>query len=64
MTKIHIYRMTNTGWTHGVVDDQNSSTVWDGEFTTDNQAPDVPSIQLNAEGTEAFIAQSPNQHLH
>lgn len=28
----------NTGWTLEVVDDQNNSTVWDGEFATDQEA--------------------------
>lgn len=56
--------MPNTGWTLEVVDDQNNSTVWDGEFATDKEALDAALEDIKAEGTEAFIARPPNQHLH
>lgn len=59
---IHIYRMPNTGWTLEVVDDQNTSTVWDGEFATDQEALDTALADINAEGIEAFIARPPDPH--
>ena len=62
--EIHIYRMPDTGWTLEVVDDQNNSTVWDGEFTTDKEALDAALEDIEAEGIDAFIARPPNQHLH
>ncbi len=54
--EIHIYRMPNTGWTLEVVDDLNTSTVWDGGFATDQEALDTALADINSEGIEAFIA--------
>ena len=62
--EIHIYRMPNTGWTLEVVDDLNNSTVWDGEFATDQEALDTAMAEINAEGIEAFIARPPDQPTH
>lgn len=62
--EIHIYRMPDTGWTLEVVDDQNNSTVWDGEFATDAEALETAMSDINAEGIEAFIARPPDQRLH
>ncbi|MDP2016638.1 hypothetical protein [Hydrogenophaga sp.] len=59
--EIHIYRMLNTGWTLEVVDDQNNSTVWDGEFATDEEALDAALEDIKAEGIEVFIA-CPSNH--
>jgi len=39
--EIHIYRTPHTGWTLELVDDLNNSTVWDGEFATDQEALDT-----------------------
>lgn len=58
--EIHIYRMPTTGWTLEVVDDQNNSTVWDGEFATDQEALDMALADINAEGIAAFIAGPPS----
>ncbi len=58
--EIQIYRMLNTGWTLEVVDDQNNSTVWDGEFATDKEALDAALEDIKAEGIEAFIARPSN----
>ena len=62
--EIHIYRMPNTGWTLEVVDEKNNSTVWDGEFDTDQDAMDTALADITAEGIEAFIGRPPDQHLH
>jgi hypothetical protein len=62
--EIHIYRMPHTGWTLEVVDDLNKSTVWDGEFATDQEALDTAMAEINAEGIEAFIARPPEQPTH
>ena len=62
--EIHIYRMPNTGWTLEVVDDLNNSTVWDGEFATDQEALDTAMAEIHAEGIEAFIAGAPDQPTH
>ena len=62
--EIYIYRMPETGWTVEVVDELNNSTVWDGEFDTDQEALDTALADIKAEGIEAFIGRSPDQHLH
>lgn len=62
--EIHIYRLPDTGWTLEVVDEHNNSTVWDGEFDTDQEALDTALADIKAEGIEAFIARPPDQHLH
>jgi hypothetical protein len=56
--------MPNTGWTLEVVDDLNNSTVWDGEFATDQEALVTAMAEINAEGIEAFIASPPDQPTH
>lgn len=62
--EIHIYRMPHTGWTLEVVDDLDNSTVWDGEFATDQEALDTAMAEINAEGIAAFITRSPDQPTH
>lgn len=56
--------MPNTGWTLEVVDELNNSTVWDGEFETDQTALDTALADIKAEGIKAFIGRPPDQHLH
>ena len=36
--EISIYRLDHTGWTLEVVDGEGTSTVWDNEFATDDEA--------------------------
>jgi hypothetical protein len=60
--EIHIYRMPHTGWTLEVVDDLNNSTVWDGEFATDQEALDIALAEINAEGIVAFITRPSSQN--
>jgi len=36
--EVCIYRLANTKWTLEVVDADGTSTVWDGEFETDDDA--------------------------
>ena len=62
--EIRIYRLPNTGWTLEVVDDRNNSTVWDGEFSTDQEALETALADIEEEGIEAFIDKPPNAHLH
>lgn len=61
--EIHIYRLPNSGWTLEVVDEHNNSTVWDGEFDTDQAALDMALADIQAEGIDAFIARKPDE-LH
>lgn len=61
--EIHMYRMPDTSWTLEVVDELNNSTVWDGEFKTDQEALDTALADIKAEDIEAFIGRPPDQHL-
>jgi hypothetical protein len=36
--EVCIYRLADTNWTLEVVDSEGTSTVWDGEFETDEAA--------------------------
>ena len=62
--QIQIYRMPDSGWTLEVVDQLNNSTVWDGEFETDQDALDTALADIKAEGNEAFIGRGSDEPLH
>lgn len=62
--EVRIYRLPNTGWTLEVVDQFNNSTVWDGEFSTDQQAFDEFQKDINEEGIEALIGMEPGTSVH
>lgn len=60
---IQIYRLPDTGWTLEVVDEHNNSTVWEGEFETDQAALDTALADIKSEGIEVFIGRKPGD-LH
>lgn len=60
---IQIYRLPGTGWTLEVVDEHNNSTVWEGEFETDQAALETALADIKSEGIEAFIGRKPSD-LH
>lgn len=62
--EVCIYRMPDTGWTLEVVDQYNNSTVWDGEFNTDQEAFDLFLEEVKAEGIEAMIGPEPGSSVH
>ncbi len=62
--EICIYRMPDSGWTLEVVDQYNNSTVWDGEFDSDQEALDLALSELREEGIEAFIGKAPGSAIH
>jgi hypothetical protein len=62
--EIHIYRMPDTGWSLEIVDEHNTSTVWDELFPTDEAALAEALQELNDEGIEAFIAREPGEGMH
>jgi antirestriction protein ArdC len=62
--EICIYRMPNTGWTLEVVDDKRNSTVWDGEFQSDQEALEFALSEINAMGIVDFIDSPPTSSLH
>ena len=51
---IQIYRLPDTGWTLEVEDENNNSTVWEGEFETDQVALDTALADIKSEGIEAL----------
>lgn len=53
---ISVYRLeTDAGWTLEVVDNQNTSHVWDDQFDSDADAVDVAIRTIEAEGAAAFM---------
>lgn len=58
--EICIYRMPDTGWTAEV----NNSTVWDGEFESDQDALEEVLKDIVEEGIEAFIGMGEHDSLH
>lgn len=62
--EIYIYRMAHTGWTLEVVDEFNGSTVWDGEFETDQEALELALSELAEDGIDAYIGPAPGQGSH
>jgi hypothetical protein len=53
--EIEIYRLPDTGWTVEVVDVYGNSTVWDGEFATDQLAFDEVMKTIEEEGIDVLI---------
>lgn len=59
-----IYRLPDTGWTLEVVDQYGNSTVWDGEFSTDQEALNQFLEDLKQDGIDALIGPAPGASLH
>ena len=62
--EVCIYRMPDTGWTLEVVDQYNNSTVWNGEFSSDQEAFDLFLEEVNSEGIDAMIGPEPGSSVH
>ncbi len=60
--EVCIYRMPDTGWTLEIVDQYNNSTVYDGEFGTDQEAFDLFLEEVKTEGIESMIGPVPSVH--
>jgi hypothetical protein len=53
---VHIVRLaTEQGWSLEVVNDHNTSIVWDEQFETDRHADAAFQSALTEEGFEAFL---------
>ena len=57
--EVCIYRMPDTGWTLEVVDQYGNSTVWEGEFDTDQEAFAQFLQEIKDEGIESLIGPEP-----
>ena len=54
--EVNIVRLaTERGWSLEVVNDHNTSIVWDDQFETDRDADAAFRIALAEEGFEAFL---------
>ena len=62
--QVQIYRLPDTGWTLEVVDQYDNSTVWDGEFDTDQEALDYFLTEVKEDGIEAMIGREPGTSVH
>jgi hypothetical protein len=61
--QIHRLKTGSGGWSLEVVDDENTSTVWDDLFATDHEALAEFSRTLKAEGIESFLMSSGSAEL-
>ena len=53
---IEIYRLENdTAWTLEVVDKENTSHVWDDQFSSDIEARDTAIAAIKSEGAVVFM---------
>jgi uncharacterized protein len=59
--EIQIYRLPDTGWTTEVVDAYGNSTVWNGEFATDQLAFDEVMRTIAEDGIDSLIGEPPQQ---
>lgn len=64
LVEIHIYRLPDTKWSLEVVDEHNTSTVWDDLFETDEEALEVALQELKEEGIAAFLAKDSGTSAH
>ena len=59
--EVFIYRLPDSGWTLEIVDQYDNSTVYDGEFATDQEAFDLFLEEVASEGIDAMIGPAPGQ---
>ncbi|MEJ8675890.1 hypothetical protein [Chromobacterium amazonense] len=62
--EVCIYRLPDTGWTLEIVDEYNNSTIFDGEFESDQEAFDLFLKEVEQEGIESMIGPKPGSSLH
>ncbi|KQQ06621.1 conserved protein of unknown function [Methylorubrum extorquens] len=62
--QVHIYRFAGTdeGWTLEVVDHEDGSTVWEGNFDTDVEAYDSFERCIREDGIRTFTEGAPTRH--
>ena len=62
--QVHIYRFADTDdrWTLEVVDHEDGSTVWDGDFATDVDAYEAFEQCIQRDGIRTFTEDTPTHH--
>ena len=53
--EICIYKSEGSSWALEIIDAGGTSTVWDQQFDTDQEALDVALQAISEEGIEAFL---------
>lgn len=62
--EVCIYRLPHTGWALEIVDEHNNSTVYDGEFESDEDAWALFLQEVQKEGIDAMIGPAPGTLFH
>ena len=58
--QVDIYRGENeSGWILEVIDEENTSTVWDDPFDTDQEALDAAMKVIEKDGIRSFLESDP-----
>ena len=58
--QVDIYRGEDeSGWTLEVIDEENTSTVWDDPFDTDQEALDAATEVIEKDGIKSFLEGEP-----
>ena len=52
-----------TGWILGIIDEDNTSTVWDDPFDTDREALDTVMEVIEREGIRTFL-EGESEEMH
>ena len=60
--KVEIYEGDPNQWLLEVVDQYGNSTIWDGQFPSDQAALDEAKKTINEEGIESLIGPPSNLH--
>jgi len=55
MVDVQIYRGGGSGWLLEVVDEFGNSTLWDDQFTSDQEALDEAKSTIKDEGIDSLI---------
>jgi uncharacterized protein len=60
--EVCIYRLEHTKWSLEIVDNNNNSVVWDGEFETDDEAFEEFMRAVRTEGLDVVLRSPSRQH--
>jgi hypothetical protein len=59
--EVCICRLEHTKWSLEIIDNDNNSVVWDGEFETDDEAFEVFMRTVETEGLEGVLRDDPSR---
>jgi hypothetical protein len=61
--EVEIYTDGNNNWTLEIVDEDNTSIVWDEQFKSDKDALDYLLSEIEKEGLDALIDETPSAKM-